>query len=304
MASDYDALANEPVHLRNSVTVTSDSVLLGDLFTGLSDSGDTVVAKAPAPGQRLNLGARQLRQIANRYKLSWRPANGREVVRIERESRAVPLEAARTALRDALINDHASDQIEIELTNRRLKILVAADQNLSVRVHDLTYDRRTRQFTAALSAPADDPNAPRVAVNGRVYALVDMPVLQRHIRPGETIRRRDIGWRSVRTERSTYNTINDAEELVGQTAKRPLIAGRLVRRSDVKPRQLVAKGDFVTVHFRAKKMMLTSRGVAMENGARGDVIRLRNPRSKKVIEAKVIGPNVAVIQLPQLAALN
>ena len=131
-----------------------------------------------------------------------------------------------------------------------------------------------------------------------------MPVLQRHIRPGEVIRANDIGWRKVRARRNTYNTIGAVEDLIDHMARRPLIAGRLIRRTDVRPQQLVRKGDFVTVHFRSSAMSLTTRGIALESGTRGDVIRIRNQRSKTVIEAKVVGPSTAVIQPPQIAALN
>lgn len=298
------AMAGDMVHLNKNVKVTSNEVLLSDLFTGLGEIGDTVVATAPAPGTKLNLGPRELRRIANRYQLPWRPANGQALAHVERDSRTVSLKTVRLALTEALTDGHVTDQIEIELSNRRLNILVAADRDMTVAVHDMNYDRRTKQFSAWVSAPADDPNAPRKAVKGRAYAMVDLPVPQRHIRPGEVIQARDIGWRGVRANRNTYNTISRLEELIGQSARRPLIAGRVIRRSDVMARELVARGDFVTVHFRSKTMSLTYRGVAMEKGARGDVIRIRNPRSKKVIEGKIIGPNVATIQLPQFAALN
>ncbi|MDA9975350.1 flagellar basal body P-ring formation chaperone FlgA [Alphaproteobacteria bacterium] len=296
--------AAETVHLRKSVTVTSEQILLSDIFTGLGGIGDAVIADAPAPGTKLNLGPRELRRIVKQYDLPWHPARGQQLVRIARATRTIPLKTVRLALSDALMDGHVTGDVDIELTNRRLNMLVAANRDLSVRVHDMNYDPQTRRFSALLSAPANDPNAPRKAVKGRIYALVDLPVTRRHIRPGEVIKAQDIGWRSVRANQSTYNTINSLDELIGQSARRPLVAGRLIKHTDVKPRELVAKGDFVTVHFRSQTMSLSYRGVAMESGARNDVIRIRNPRSKKVIEGKVIGPNVAAIQLPKYAALN
>jgi flagellar basal body P-ring formation protein FlgA len=299
-----ETMAAEVIQLRKTATVTTGQILLGDLFTGLGDKADKVIAVAPAPGGKLNIGSKELRRIARIHDLEWQPTRGQQLARIERASRTVPLKTVRAALSEALRGGHVDSDVDIELGNRRLNMLVATDQDTSVRVHDMNYDRRTQRFSAWLSAPADDPNAPRKSVKGRVYALIDLPVPRRHLHPGQVIRARDIGWRSMRANRSTYNTISSMEELIGQSARRPLISGRLIKRTDVKARELVAKGDFVTVHFRSKSMSLTYRGVAMESGARHDVIRIRNPRSKKVIEGKVIGPNVAAIQLPKFAALN
>jgi flagellar basal body P-ring formation protein FlgA len=296
--------AAETIQLKTHVTVTSGHILLGDLFTGLGEKGDAVVATSPALGAKMNLGPKALRRIAKAHDLRWQPVNGQGLIRVERASRAIPLKTVRLALNSALKDGHVNSDVDIELANRRLNLLVAGDQDLSVRVHDMNYDQRTQRFSAWLSAPADDPNAPKTSVKGRVYDLMDLPVPKRHMHPGEVIRARDIAWRSMRTNRTTYNTINGLDELIGQSARRPLIAGRLIKRTDVMARQLVKKGDFVTVHFRSKTMSLTYRGVAMESGARNDVIRIRNPRSKKIIEGKVIAPNVAAIQLPRFAALN
>lgn len=299
-----ETLAAEAVRLKNSVTVTDGQILLGDLFTGVGAKADTVVSVAPAPGKKINIGSKELRRIAMRHNLEWQPARGQQVTRVQRASRTIPLNTVRLALSEALADGHVTSDVDIELANRRLNIMVAANQEQTVQVHDMNYDRRTQQFSAWLSAPANDPSAPRTAVKGRIYDLVALPVPQHHVHPGEVIRARDIGWRNVRTNQATYNTINSLEELVGQSARRPLIAGRLIKRTDVMPRRLVAKGDFVTVHFRSKTMSLSYRGLAMEHGARNDVIRIRNPRSKKIIEGKVVGPNVATIQLPKFAALN
>ena len=299
-----DIMAAEVIQLRKTVTVTSGQILLSDLFSGLDEKGDTVIAVAPAPGAKLNIGSKELRRIAKLHGLPWRPTRGQQLARIERASRTIPLRTVRAALSDALRDGHVDRDVDIELGNRRLNILIATDQEPTIRVHDVNYDRRTKQFSAWLSAPADDPNATRKLVKGRLYDLIDLPVPRRHVHPGEVIQASDIGWRSMRANRSTYNTINGLDELIGQSARRPLISGRLIKRTDVMARELVAKGDFVTVHFRSKTMSLTYRGIAMESGAKHEVIRIRNPRSKKIIEGKVIGPNVAAIQLPKFAALN
>lgn len=297
-------LAAETIQLKSSVTVTGGQILLGDLFDGVKDKANTVIASAPAPGAKINIGSRELRRLATLHGLQWQPERGKQLVRVQRASRTIPLKTVRLALSDALADGHVDSDVDIELANRRLNIMVATNQDQTVRVHDMNYDQRTQQFSAWLSAPANDPNAPRTQVKGRIYEMIALPVAQHHVHPGEVIRARDIGWRNVRSNQATYNTINSLDELVGQSARRPLIAGRLIKRTDVMPRRLVEKGDFVTVHFRSKSMSLTYRGLAMEHGARNDVIRIRNPRSKKIIEGKVVGPNIATIQLPKFAALN
>ena len=93
------------------------------------------------------------------------------------------------------------------------------------------------------------------------------------------------------------------EQLLDHVAKRPLTAGRLIRMSDIRPQQLIKKGEFVTLHFKNKTMSLSTRGVSVEPGSRNQVIRVKNARSKRIIEARVLGPNTAVV-LPTTTILR
>jgi flagella basal body P-ring formation protein FlgA len=72
---------------------------------------------------------------------------------------------------------------------------------------------------------------------------------------------------------------------------RSLPAGRLVTWRDVARRPLVRKGDVVDVSAIEGQLAVTLKAMAMENGAQGDVITVRNLDSKKNITAFVIDEN-------------
>ena len=55
---------------------------------------------------------------------------------------------------------------------------------------------------------------------------------------------------------------------------------------------------------RRPNMVLTARGRAKEDGARGALIRIINLNSKKIIEAVVSGPGRAAIAAPAAVAVN
>ena len=65
----------------------------------------------------------------------------------------------------------------------------------------------------------------------------------------------------------------------------------------------IKKGEFVTLHFKNKTMSLSTRGVSVEPGSRNQGIRVKNRRSKRIIEARVLGPNIAVV-LPTTTILR
>lgn len=69
---------------------------------------------------------------------------------------------------------------------------------------------------------------------------------------------------------------------------RAIPAGRLLTWRDVARRPLVRKGEIVEVSAADGLLSVTLKGLAMQNGAQGDVITVRNPDSRKDFSASVI----------------
>lgn len=281
--------------------IAGGDVRLGHLFANIGDAADTVVAKAPAPGQRVTVHASELATIAERFGVDWKPRSFRERVVIERAADQVPMSDVQAALERALMEGPVDDSVEITLANRSLRLLVARGADTTVTVRDLRYDRRSQRFAAVVTAGG---NPELVEVNGQVHPIVEVPVPTRHIMPGELINDADVTWQRVRADRTTYNTVATLDDIVGQQARRPLTAGRTVRRTDLKALEMVAKGELATVIFKTPFMTLTTRAKALQSGAKGQAIRLRNLQSDKLIQATVVGPNIVTVEAQSLLALN
>jgi flagella basal body P-ring formation protein FlgA len=72
---------------------------------------------------------------------------------------------------------------------------------------------------------------------------------------------------------------------------RAIQPNRLLTWHDVIRRPLVRKGDYVEVAAIDGLLQITMRGLAMESGAQGDMVIIRNPESKKDISAQVVAEN-------------
>jgi flagellar basal body P-ring formation protein FlgA len=68
-------------------------------------------------------------------------------------------------------------------------------------------------------------------------------------------------------------------------------AGRLLTWRDIARKPLVKKGEMVDVSATDGGLMVTMKGLAMENGGRGDTVTIRNPDSRKDFAARVIDEN-------------
>ncbi|HEY0945616.1 MAG TPA: flagellar basal body P-ring formation chaperone FlgA [Opitutaceae bacterium] len=77
---------------------------------------------------------------------------------------------------------------------------------------------------------------------------------------------------------------------------RSLPAGRLLTWRDVTRRPLVRRGELIEVAASDGPLTVTLRAVAMADAGRGELVRVRNPESKKEFTAQVIAESRALVR--------
>jgi flagella basal body P-ring formation protein FlgA len=75
------------------------------------------------------------------------------------------------------------------------------------------------------------------------------------------------------------------------TFARSVATGRILTWRDVARRALVRKGDLIEVAAIEGPLTVTLKALAMQNGAAGDMVTVRNLESKKDITAQVVAEN-------------
>ncbi|HEY9247877.1 MAG TPA: flagellar basal body P-ring formation chaperone FlgA [Rariglobus sp.] len=77
---------------------------------------------------------------------------------------------------------------------------------------------------------------------------------------------------------------------------REVPAGRSLSWRDVVRRSLVHRGQIVEVFASDGALVITMKALAMQDGARGDAVRVRNLESKREFTARVTGENRAEVR--------
>lgn len=85
----------------------------------------------------------------------------------------------------------------------------------------------------------------------------------------------------------------------GMRARRALIAGRILMRSDIEPIPEVLRGDEVTVEVTDGPVAIQTQAVALREARLGQTIELRNPTSRKTYTAQVVGRGRAAVEVSQ-----
>ena len=292
------------ITLQESSRVDGKKVYLGDLFKNTGEQADTIVAYSPPPGKRAVFDAKWLYQVARANKLNWRPMNRNDRVVIERSSTIINRDQIAEEILIALADFDIGPDMEIDFSNRTLRMYVPGDSIATVGVEDTIFDPRNLRFSVMLHAPAGDPGAKRMRVTGRLHRTTEVPVPVRRILTGEIIKKQDIKWIKVRSRRLQTDMIVSETDIVGKTPRRGLRAGQPVRSASVRRPVLVEKGSLVTIMLWVPKMTLTAQGKAITSGSEGDIIQIRNTQSKTIIEAEVIGSGRVAVRPPAQLAMN
>ena len=280
--------ATSPVLLKTKVIIDESVVRLGDIFDGLREQAETAVARAPAPGKRVEVGARWLTAVAQAYGLPWRPSSRLDTTVIERASLVIDTQRIEDATRAALAQRGVKGNVALVLDNPTLRLHLPTDADSTIAITGLSHDQQTGRFKAYVTAPAEGTPIARATVTGRAVAMTEVPVLRRRIEPGEIIRHEDIDWLRVRTDHLARNALVDVESLLGKSPRRPVRAGEPVLSSELRKPIVVTKNSLITIRLETARMALTTQVRSLESGARGDVIRVINTKSNKVISANVI----------------
>ncbi|WP_047244382.1 flagellar basal body P-ring formation chaperone FlgA [Chromobacterium subtsugae] len=120
----------------------------------------------------------------------------------------------------------------------------------------------------------------RASVSARVASAArDLPA-------GAPLQKEDISW-SRRPVSEPADLFGQASTPLGLAPRAALSQGQLLRRKQLQAPQLVKRGDEVRIVARQDGIEVSNAGEALANGRMGEVIRVRNVGSGKVISARV-----------------
>lgn len=127
----------------------------------------------------------------------------------------------------------------------------------------------------------------------RARGNVEVLAYARSLAAGEIVQPQDLIWAKVAA--APNDAPQDADALIGMSARRPLREGAVASLRDVSAAQVIKNGDMVSVVFEEDGISLTLQGKAMAAAAVGDSFALQNIASKKIIEAVATGPGSAIV---------
>lgn len=275
------------IGINHQSVVTGKTVTAGDIFSGLPDKADKVIGPAPLPGEEMVLNSRTLLRIALALDLPWRPESSMDYVVVKSAATIVEKDTIESALKSALEAKGISGNYKLILDGEAVSMALPHGTAPTVEVSSLDVKSPDNGFEATLAAPSTDNPLATAKISGRIVRMATVPVLRTGLNNGTIIGERDIDFIDIPEKSLNGDIILKKEDLMGMTPRRVVLSGQPVQFNDIESPRMVSRGDIVTMIFNEGTLQLTAQGKALENGARGDKIRVVNTSSSKTILAQV-----------------
>jgi flagella basal body P-ring formation protein FlgA len=193
-----------------------------------------------------------------------------------------------------------SDKVMIDLRNYKKGIKLNTRRDFfDAAIVESSLNEKNRRFSYKIEF-SNNEFRQIVDINGAYDEAVSVPALSVKIPKGEIIREEDIEYIDVASRKIRPDTILDQDDLVGKiikSSKAPLIP---VRKRDVQQKQIVGRADNINIIYKTPAITLSATGVAMDDGGEGDLIRVKNLSSNKIVQAVVQSSSTALVSTGNL----
>ncbi|BBO66781.1 hypothetical protein DSCA_07110 [Desulfosarcina alkanivorans] len=291
--------------LKAAVVVDREAVRLSDIAavtdgptTPLKTVGDIVVAKSPPPGQTRFVGVDYIRIRLKQAGVDTAAMvfNGPRDVRITREAAALPVgriaRAVEAAIRsrmpwkdeDVAISGIRFDE-SIQLPTGKLAYRLVPDR-------DEDYMGRT---TLDLHLFVDGEPVRRIKVQATIAVMADVVSVVRPLGKHQHIRRADLAVERRDLAGLPATVVTRIDDALGNRVTRMVYPNTVLQSTMIARPPLVKRGDVVKIVARTGLMTITATGMVKQKGCRGEMIRVMNTDSNRIVMARVTGPGAVEV---------
>lgn len=282
--------------LKAETVLTGDVLTVGDIFDNAGRNADYVLGPAPQPGSNMVLNSNTLIRIAMAVDLPWQPQSTADQIVVRRAATVIPAAIVNDAIAESLRGKVVDQQFKLDTGASKLDITLPHDMAGTIDVTNVSYNQRTARFEATVSAPSAANPVKQVIVTGSVRPMTMVPVLKSNLRNGDVIGDGDLEWVEMFSSDIQPDTFTRASDLNGMTPRRVAFAGKPVRTIDIQAPQLIERGETITIVFKEGPLSLTAAGKALQNGAKGENIRVINTASNRPLDGVVSGAREVIVK--------
>lgn len=280
--------------LKPETVVTGDLVRIGDLVENAGIIAKVPIFRSPDLGSTGSVPAETVIEAVRAHALIGLDPDGVRDVVVTRATRTIGADELKQSIAAAIAAQYSigpEDDVAVSFDRMPRPIHVEPSLPDELRVGRLHYDARSTRFYANVNLHGRRA----VWLTGHAQAMVEVVTLAHSVARGELVKQADLVVERRPRRQTGRDVITDRAEAIGLAARNSLQAGRLLRSADLMKPEVVQRNESVTLIYRIPGVSLTARGKAIESGAEGEQISVRNEQSKRTVQGVVVGPGRVVV---------
>ena len=291
--------------LKALAVVDGDAVRLSDIAAVTGGAQDqlnalsaTVVARSPQPGQTRFVGADYIRIRLKQagFDTAAMMFKGSQDVRISRRSMDLPSERIQHAVETAIRSRMPWENENVTISG------ISFDETLHLPTGKLTYQvvpKRHEDYLGrtilALHLFVDGEPVRKLWVNATISVMADVVTVMQPLGKHQHIELDDLSVQRRNLADLPADTVSRLEDALGNRATRMIYPNTVLQSSMMASPPLVQRGDIVKIVADAGPMTITATGMVKQRGRKGEIVRVMNTDSRRVILARVTGPGAVKV---------
>ena len=205
-------------------------------------------------------------------------------------------ESIKETARDYVLNQTTADPEQLEISigtiDPRLRLPRC---NKSLEAYKSPGSRMLGNTSIGIKCTGSTPWKLYVPVKISIYENV--LIAKNYLRRGSQIKASDIQLHRRDLSTLTRGYITEPQQVVGLILKQPLMADAILSPSMLEAKKLVRRGEGVIILAKNNGIEVRMKGKALVDGTDGQIIRVKNLASQRIIEGQVISRGVVSVPM-------
>ncbi len=286
------------INVQSFTLVKSHKVRLGDIARITGDEPDVVktvqsivLASAPALNRSIIMGKNLIKKalLRNGFDLKEVKFVFPEKITIKNKLTRISEDEVKKAIREFIYKNMPWQKDQAKVTKIDYKgDIVLPDGEIQQEIIAKENSSFIGKVPLVLEFKRNGKVLKRKKINPIVEVLMPIVLTKVSLKRGQIISRNDVYIERQWKSKVSANIYNSEDDVIGKKATRNIRAGQPLKKSLLEIPEDISRGDKVTILAESKTLKITIPGIARENGKKGEIIKVKNIDSKKIIYARVI----------------
>ncbi|MCM8529564.1 MAG: flagellar basal body P-ring formation chaperone FlgA [Lentisphaeraceae bacterium] len=293
--------AERDVTFKSEVRVEGRFVLLKDLILSndkiLEDELDLIVLEAP------ERGSKRYSPVSIAYKMQEHKAlmdlviSSPPTVKVVRLTDADFIESVRASLVKQLkaLPQWKDFNINLVFESDDLISLGGMSGSETFEITSQNTSRNMSNVKLRVNFSEKGKSLGSISLNPRIQRELDMVILRDSLKKGDVITRSNIQVVKTWSDGREADFCLTLEEAVGYEARKNLPEGSKIPVNYLADPIYARKGQIISVRSVVGPLNITIDAKTLQQGRRGDIIRVQNTFSKRILAVKLVGDGIGVI---------